>query len=350
VGDPLKHQNAEHSATNPPTKRVMRPPPKQLPEQLTLPTDWSALLAQGIQSNYDLIALDLDGTLFDHTGRVPPENVLAVDAARRAGIEVVICTGRGFRESSHAIESIRAYEPAAGRNTAPIVNAGGAMITDASSGRTLHRWPMTPALVSSLCDHFASHRRAPLLLKDRDAAGFDYLVVDSGPIESPTRWWFENMDVEVKFVAGIADDPHPEHTVRVGFAAHTSDMVDLADSLRLAFDGRVAMQHFAAVSSKDAMSAFGTKDEAIHLLEVFDPQVSKWSAIRHIAADHHIPRTRIAAIGDEINDRQMIEGAALGIAMGNAVPVIRDLADAHTRHHGEAGVAWAIAAILNGHW
>lgn len=344
------HRDAEQSAANPSSKRVMRPPAVGLPEQLTLPQNWSAHFAERARSNYDLIALDLDGTLFDHNGRVPRENALAVEAARRAGIEVVICTGRGFRESSHAIESIRAFEPAAGRDTAPIVNAGGAMITDAATGRTLHRWPMTTELVASLCDHFASHRRAPLLLKDRDAAGFDYLVVDSGPIESPTRWWFENMDVEVKFVAGIADDPHPEHTVRVGFAAHTSDMIDLADSLRRAFDGRVAMQHFAAVSSKDAMSAFGTKDEAIHLLEVFDPQVSKWSAIRHIAADHHIPRERIAAIGDEINDRQMIEGAAFGIAMGNAVPTIRDLADAHTRHHSEAGVAWAIAAILNGDW
>ncbi|MGP1347015.1 MAG: HAD-IIB family hydrolase [Phycisphaerales bacterium] len=326
--------------------------PLTLPPDLALPTDWQPLInnAAARRPSCDLIALDLDGTLFDHTGRVPPENAAAIDAARKAGIEVVICTGRGFRESAHAIESIRAYEPAAGRSVAPIVNAGGAMITDASAGRTLHRWSMQTDLVADLCDHFAARGRAPLLLKDRDAAGFDYLVIDSGPIEPPTRWWFEHMDVKVKFAASLDADPHPEHTVRVGFAAHASDMTELARSLAHQFEARVAMQHFAAVSAKDATSAFGVRDETIHLLEVFDPQVSKWTAIRHIAAEHDIPRHRIAAIGDEVNDRQMIEGAALGIAMGNAIPQIKDIAHAHTRSHDQAGVAWAIAAILSNTW
>lgn len=343
-------RHAKHDAPAANEKRAGQHARRDLPEGLALPSDWSVLVGEEPAHRYGLIALDLDGTLFDHTGRVPAENTLAVDAARRAGIEIVICTGRGFRESGHAIESIRAYEPAAGRQLAPIVNAGGAMITDAASGRTLHRWPMSPDLVSSLCAHFAANERAPLLLKDRDAAGFDYLVVNTGPIEPPTRWWFEHMDVEVKFAGSIDDDPHPEHTVRVGFAAHTSDMLGLADSLRDRFGERVAMQHYGAVSAKDAMSAFGTKDEAIQLLEVFDKQVSKWSAIRHIAAEHGIARDRIVAIGDEVNDRAMIEGAGLGIAMGNAVPEVAAVADAITRDHSQAGVAWAIAAILNGAW
>jgi hydroxymethylpyrimidine pyrophosphatase-like HAD family hydrolase len=321
-----------------------------LPADLTLPEDWGSLADRARTPRYGLIALDLDGTLFDRTGRVPAENAQAVAAARRAGIETVICTGRGFRESRHAIDSIRAYEPAAGRRVAPIVNAGGAMITDAASGRTLHRWPMAPELVADLCAYFAAHHRAPLLLKDRDAAGFDYLVVDTGPLEAPTRWWFQHMDVEVKFVGSIEDDPHPEHTVRVGFAALRDDMTTLAGSIARAFGDRVMMQHYPAVSASAPGSSSGTKDLSVQLLEVFDRQVSKWSAIRHIAAEHEIARERIAAIGDEINDQPMIEGAGLGIAMGNAVPGVLAVADALTRENSQAGVAWAIAAILRGDW
>src|SRR5690606_8147942 len=60
--------------------------------------------------NYDILALDLDGTLLNPRGEVSEANLAAVDAARKAGIEVVICTGRGLIESKRAIAAIRAHE------------------------------------------------------------------------------------------------------------------------------------------------------------------------------------------------------------------------------------------------
>jgi Cof subfamily protein (haloacid dehalogenase superfamily) len=300
--------------------------------------------------NYDLLALDLDGTLFGPDGTVSDANRAAVARARDAGLEVVICTGRGFIESTQAIEAIDGRRPARGHDVAPVVCAGGAMVSDAITGRTLHRWPMDGDLVQRLCDHFAAHQRAPLLLKDRDAAGFDYLVINSGPIEYPTQWWFDVMDVEVKFVDALASDPHPEHTVRVGFAAVTDVMRDLASSVHDRFGREATTQHFSAVSGSTKDGPVGVKDETIHLLEVFDPQVSKWTAIHRLALEQGIDRSRIAAIGDEVNDVAMIEGAALGIAMGNAVPALQDVADVHAPSNAEDGVAVAIDRILTGAW
>ena len=72
-------------------------------------------------AKYDLIALDLDGTLFGPDGKVSPENAAAVARAREAGIEVVICTGRAMVESTTAIRAIRADAPAHGRVIAPMV-------------------------------------------------------------------------------------------------------------------------------------------------------------------------------------------------------------------------------------
>lgn len=314
---------------------------------------------------YDLLALDLDGTLFAPDGRVSPANAAAVRAARADGMTIVLCTGRGFVESGSAIAAVDAHLPPPGRKLAPIVTAGGAMIVDAASGgvtsggggrgggvgggRTLHRWAMSHELVGGLCDHFARAGRAPIILKDRDAAGFDYLVVNSGPIERPTQWWFSVMNVEVRFVAHINDDPHPEHTVRVGFAANTQTMLSLAASVRGEFGKRAMIQHFAAVSG-NAKEAHGGKDDTIHLLEVFDPQVSKWTAIHRLALEMGIDRSRIAAIGDEVNDVAMIEGAALGVAMGNAVKEVKEAAKRHTESNAHDGVARAIERILTGEW
>jgi hydroxymethylpyrimidine pyrophosphatase-like HAD family hydrolase len=299
---------------------------------------------------YDLLAVDLDGTLLGPDGLVSDANRRAIDAARDDGLEIVICTGRGLVESTIAIDAIDGRTTARGRDVAPVVCAGGAMVCDAATGRTLHRWPMGTDLVRRLCDTFARHERAPLLLKDRDAAGFDYLVVGSGPIEEPTRWWFEVMDVEVKFVDHVDHDPHPEHTVRVGFAAAASEMADLAAEVHRDFGSEAATQHFGAVAGKDDDSPVGAMIADVHLLEVFDRQVSKWTAIRRLAAEQRIPRERIAAIGDEVNDRAMIEGAALGIAMGNAVPLIKGLAQVEAPDHASDGVAFAIGAILEGTW
>ncbi len=252
-------------------------------------------------------------------------------------------------ESKSAIRAIDAHMPAAGRRIAPMVCAGGAMVCDVTSGRTLHRWAMGHDLVRRLCAHFADAKRAPLLLKDRDAAGFDYLVVNSGPIEYPTQWWFQVMGVEVKFVDDPARDEHPEHTVRVGFAALADTMRGLAQSVHERFGREAVTQHFAAVAGTSQAPA-GIKDETVHLLEVFDPQVSKWTAVHRLALEQGIPRERVAAIGDEINDLAMIEGAGLGIAMGNAVESVKRAARVETGGHGEDGVAAAIDRILRGEW
>lgn len=299
--------------------------------------------------NYDLLALDLDGTLFAPDGRVTHACADAVRRARADGMTVVLCTGRGFVESGSAVRAVDAHLPPPGRQIAPMITAGGAMLVDAHAGRTLHRWAMGRELVSDLCAHFARAGRAPIILKDRDAAGFDYLVVNSGPIERPTQWWFQAMDVEVRFIDHIGHDPHPEHTVRVGFAATTNTMLELARSVRAEFGDRTMMQHFAAVSG-NPREAHGGKDATVHLLEVFDPQVSKWTAIHRLALEMGVPRERIAAIGDEVNDVAMIEGAALGVAMGNAVPEVRAVADRHTESNANDGVAHAIDRILSGEW
>lgn len=304
---------------------------------------------------YDILALDLDGTLLGPDGEVSRSNADAVERARQAGIEVVLCTGRGYRESSGAIDAIRADRVAEGRSIAPVVVSGGAMIVDASTSKTLHRWALDEQMAIELCDLFAGLNRAPLLLKDFDAAGYDYLVVNSGPVEPPTQWWFEHMPVEVRFVGSLAEDEHPEHTVRVGFAASTSVMKQLALAVRERFGRRAVIHSFAAVSSaEDRVGPDGrpivAKDENIHLLEVFDAQVSKWTAIHRLALEQGIPRGRIAAIGDEINDLSMIEGAGLGIAMGNAITEIREASGRQTLHHADDGVAYAIDKILQGEW
>ena len=71
---------------------------------------------------------------------------------------------------------------------------------------------------------------------------------------------------------------------------------------------------------------------------------------RPLATAVAVREGRIAAVGDEINDVAMIQAAGLGVAMGNAIPAVRNLAHRHTRSNREDGVAHAINNILSGEW
>ncbi len=292
---------------------------------------------------YDLLALDLDGTLFGPDGRVSDANAAAVRRAQAAGLRVVVCTGRGFPESGAALEALRG----AG-DTFPLVVSGGAMIVEAPSGRTMHRWTIDATLVERIVDQIRRMQRTAVVLKDRELAGYDYLVVGHGPLEAPIEWWFRTMPVTVRHAESLAEDEHPGATVRVGFGARREEMRDLAEKMRARFDGELLLHDFPAVAARD--DGLGAPTPAFHLMEAFERSVSKWTAIHRLALAWRIDPARVAAIGDEINDVAMLEGAGLGVAMGNAIPEVRAVAQRHTLGNDRDGVAHAIEEILAGRW
>ncbi|MBC7833991.1 MAG: HAD hydrolase family protein [Phycisphaerales bacterium] len=299
----------------------------------------------GLHPRYDLLALDLDGTLLSPSAGVSQRNVEAVLAARRAGIDVVVCTGRGLAECRPILDLIQQVQP--------IVVAGGSILACPVTGSTLHRFPMDLALVTSVVHLLVSHGHAALVLKDAHAVGYDYLVVCDDPlskVDPVTSWWFKNLGVKVRFISTLDEDEHPEHTVRVGVCGTHARTEAVALELRDAFGDRTVLHHFPAVAPAVTAAITGIESDPIVILEAFDRLVSKWTAIQWLAAQRGIPESRIAAIGDQINDVPMIRHAALGIAMGNAIPDVRSLAKKVTLDNASDGVAHAIDHILAGRW
>lgn len=293
---------------------------------------------------YDLIALDLDGTLLNSQGKVSEANCKAIAAARQAGVRITICTGRGLVESRAALTQIG--------QTDPVVVAGGAIVSCPVSNRTEHRFSVAPALVRSSVATMLDHDHAALVLKDPVEAGYDYLVV-TGPnnldIDPVTKWWFETMNVGVRYVRSIDDDEHPEHTVRVGACGTRRACDEMSFFLKQSAGSGAIIHHFPAVVAPASASTTGEGD-MLHVLELFHASAHKWAAIDVLAKRWNIPHGRIAAIGDQINDVSMLQGAGLGIAMGNAVESARSVAKRQTRSNNDDGVAHAIHNILDGSW
>src|SRR5262249_19732609 len=118
---------------------------------------------------YDMLAVDLDGTLVNSRGEVSPANAAALRAAREAGMRVAVCTGRGLAECAHFLEAIDQNEP--------VAVAGGSIIACPVQRRTIHRFALDPELVERAVERLLSHNHPVMVLKDPVHAGFDYLMV-----------------------------------------------------------------------------------------------------------------------------------------------------------------------------
>lgn len=293
---------------------------------------------------YSMLALDLDGTLLNTAGVVSRENIQAVERARQAGLTITICTGRGLVECRPALESIE--------QTTPVVVAGGAIVACPQTSRTLHRFSINSDLVARTVRTLLDHGHPALILKDPIEAGYDYLVVtgdEPHPLDPVTLWWFETMDVKVRYAKRLDEDEYPEHTVRVGACGLSGGLGRMKEELHEEFGERVTIHSFPCVVAPH-MTRVASDGQTLHILEVFDQSATKWSAISYLAREAGVLPDRIAAIGDEINDVPMLEGAGLGVAMGNAVQAVRKVAQQHTLRNDEHGVAHAIDRILAGEW
>lgn len=293
-----------------------------------------------------LLAIDLDGTLLDSHGTVPPANAHALRRAQAAGVTVVLCTGRALVECQHVAEEIGL--------DGPMVVSGGALVACPRTGATLERFTLDHALAAEITAYLHSHGRPALVLKDHGATGYDYLVLPPpgrdarASLDAASAWWFEVLRVRVRYGSDHRDDEHPHDTIRVGAYSANDEIDGLATALRERYAHRSALQHFRGATLPASARERGI--ESVHIVELFHARADKWLAIERLAARLEISPAHIAAVGDQLNDLTMITQAGVGIAMANAAPAVLAAAARRTTGHDDAGVALAVDQLLAGAW
>lgn len=82
-------------------------------------------------------------------------------------------------------------------------------------------------------------------------------------------------------------------------------------------------------------------------LEIMNIDASKVNAVKFLTARYNIKQEEIIAIGDNYNDKEMIEFAGMGIAMGNAPDPVKAAANYITKTNNEDGVSLALARFFS---
>lgn len=328
---------------------------------------------------YKIIAIDLDGTLLHDDGFVSQQNRDAIKKAQDAGALVVPCTGRGWRESIHAVEQM--FDVAINRETdsndlnnlnkknlsggdpdlhacsaneiphvttydadvhQPGVFVTGAAVNDVHTGNALDLAIIDPALTKRIVDQLHDLPEAVLVFRDVDKVGHDYLITGKGELTANTSWWFDQWRARTHHQPDVEhDDLH--FALRVGMVASELRVPDAVARLENGFDDELFFHHFAAVQTP-------ALQERMHILEIFAKGVDKWRGLSWLAEQHDVEPEQIAAIGDEINDVQMLQHAGCGVAMTTGINEAKQVADNIAPGNNDDGVAYAIEKLLADEW
>ena len=111
----------------------------------------------------------------------------------------------------------------------------------------------------------------------------------------------------------------------------------------------VAMDSYQRVAARLMPLPRGVQPQlsAKYNLAQFMPTgVSKSAAIQMLVKRWGLDMSQVIAFGDDTNDLEMIRDAGVGVAMANAIPELKAVADRVTLTNDEDGVAVVVAELL----
>jgi Cof subfamily protein (haloacid dehalogenase superfamily) len=262
-----------------------------------------------------LLAIDLDGTLVNHQLQMDPRDVAAVKAASEAGVVVVLATGRMFKSS------LRYAEPLGLKG--PIINYQGAVVREIASGEVWYRCELTVAMQD----------RVLALAEPKDWHVNDYVdeVVYTARPRPEADLYARVALVPYEVVGPLSKWVHQEATKMVLVTLNPEDV-----------PGRMAE---LAAWMGDVARVTRSLD---WFIEVVNPQVSKSRALAMVANRLGIDQADVGAIGDNLNDEDMVTWAGFGVAMGNAPSALKSVAKFVTGPIEDAGVSQVIERFVLG--
>lgn len=245
--------------------------------------------------NQHLIALDLDGTTLNNQAALTTATIQTLRAAANAGHIVSIITGRPYRIARHIYDQI-------GIKT-PMVNFNGALThIPHEAWDKEYAVELTRELALDLLDH-------------RQELGIKTITV-----EDKFHVWANHPTKDLpEFL--------PDHLTKDQLLnGHnlTTDPIALTIEYRSGEEGKIIQ----AVNEK-----YGDFVEprvwggSYNILELIHRGTHKESGMFYISKQFNIARQNIIAFGDEHNDLEMLDAAGRGVAMKNAIPAIKDVAD-----------------------
>lgn len=265
-----------------------------------------------------VIFMDIDGTLVNDHGIIPNSAKVAVQRARENGHLVFICTGRSKAELFPEILEV---------GFDGIIGAAGGYIE--VNEKTLVHERVATEDVEHLITFF-------------DEQGIDFYLESNGGLFASRNC---KQRIRTMMDEMIVAEPHARESIEKGIQPFHDALIDGENLLRedinkISFLGSdvpidtIKAQFeskFTVIPS--TVPAFGNNSGELSI-----PGINKALAIEKLLGHLSIGKEHTLAYGDGLNDLEMLEYVAVGVAMGNAKEALKQIANDITDTHDGDGI------------
>ncbi|MGC4378028.1 Cof-type HAD-IIB family hydrolase [Fictibacillus sp. Mic-4] len=270
---------------------------------------------------YKLLALDIDGTLLRSNFRLDRETKDAIEYVKKKGVYVTLAAGRNFPSTKKVAKALKL-------NSYLISHNGGFIASDIDK-------PLYESRISEqdtyeivqLLENYECHIR---LVHERYSVG-NQVKQKNQLVAKLTLGTGDPLFYPVTFTEDLGD-----HVLKHSVAPPKIDVQFLDEKER-----KSAYQHL-----KTQFPEFEITSSAYCNFEITPPKVTKASGLILLGSKLGIAPQEMVAVGDSYSDKEMIELAGLGVAMGNSPEEVKRSAKWITRTNDQLGVSYMIKEVF----
>jgi 5-amino-6-(5-phospho-D-ribitylamino)uracil phosphatase len=272
-----------------------------------------------------LVALDIDGTLLRSDKTLSARTREAVARACGRGVRVVLVTGRRHPSARRVADELGADLPL-------VVHNGALVIED---GRILRCRPIARETAARAIGAGRARGCEPIVHCGKNGEGWLLVAANARP-DGLVSHYLERAGEALRLVADLESALALEEPIQVMFGGARAEIEALHEALTGELAGAARLERTVYPASDFA------------LVDVLDPSVSKADALDFLRARWGIAAEETLAIGDNWNDRLMLESAGRGLLMGNAPVELQALGLPLLPTNDEDGVAHALETHVLG--
>ncbi|MBY5035212.1 sugar-phosphatase [Streptococcus gallolyticus] len=265
-----------------------------------------------------LVTVDIDGTLLNSKKEITPEVFAAVQEAKAAGVKIVITTGRPISGVHHLLKELNLTDPGD-----YVISFNGGLVQDTATGEDILKETLSYEDYLDL-ELLARRLNLPMHVSTKEGMYTanrnigKYTIYEAMLVNSPVFY---------RTPEEIAD----KEIIKMM-------MVDEPEILDAAIE-KIPAYFF---------ERFNIAKSAPFYLDITPKSSSKGQAVIGLAGKLGLTLEQTMGIGDEENDRSMLEVVGNPVVMENGNPKLKEIAKYITKSNDESGVAHAIREwVLN---
>lgn len=288
---------------------------------------------------YKMVTIDLDGTLLNSYGEISEENLKQLRRCIKESVEIVLTSGR-------VVSSIKNFANEIGNNNY-LISGNGSTVYDINNEKVIYLNTISKEKVLKIvkiCEensiYYSVYTEKCILTK---SLNYNILFYNK---ENLNKTDGEKTNINIvqdiyNYIENMEDNKISKISVcdkdKIIFTSILKKLRDVEG---------IDVLDVAHLSRKFIENGTETVPIEYFYTEITNENVNKWEAIKFLIDRLNIKPEEVMAIGDNINDKEMLQNAGIGIAMDNAAPYIKEFAKDITLDNNEAGVAKALEKYI----